>query len=76
MKVRVKVIEPGIQSRWCDRCGTYRYFSLDPVTDARLAGALRLRWLTSTEVAAYLETLEVFTIEDVIGMVNNKEGTQ
>lgn len=54
IKVRVKVLEPGVQSRWCDRCQTYRYFILEQVTDPRFQwgeGVLRLRWMTAEEAA-------------------------
>lgn len=56
VKVRVKVIEPGVQSRWCDRCQDYRYFTLEPM--AMLTDTLKLRWLDQLEVAQYLADLD------------------
>ena len=53
IKIRVKIIEPGIQSRWCDRCQDYRYFTLELHPKF---GALKLRWLTDMEVQEHLRT--------------------
>jgi hypothetical protein len=47
VKVRVKVVEPGIQSRWCDRCGEWRYFTLEEMQ--MIPGTLRFRWLSDGE---------------------------
>lgn len=54
IKVRIKVLEPGVQSRWCDRCGEWRYFTLEPVNDARFQDTLRMRWLSAAETAAHV----------------------
>lgn len=51
VRVRVKVLEPGVQSRWCDRCDCYRYFDLQPMP--KLEGVLALRWLTTVEGKAH-----------------------
>jgi hypothetical protein len=51
VKVRIKVLVPGIQSRWCDRCGVWRYFTLEPMP--KFDGMLQLRWLTDKEAKAH-----------------------
>lgn len=58
IKVRVKVLEPGIQSRWCERCQDWRYFVLESVPDERFANCLRLRWLTTLEAERYVNALD------------------
>jgi hypothetical protein len=65
--VRVKVLEPGIQSRWCDRCGTYRYFMLEAMNDDRFPSTLRLRWLSVEEAERYVNSqTEVLDLQDIL----------
>jgi hypothetical protein len=56
--VRVKVLEPGIQSRWCDRCQTFRYFILETMDDPRFPDVLKLRWLTANEAADHEASID------------------
>lgn len=56
VRIRVKVLEPGVQSRWCDRCQAWRYFTLEPM--ANLDHTLKLRWLNDTEVKTHEETVD------------------
>ena len=56
VKVRVKVLEPGVQSRYCDRCGEWRYFILEPMP--KMDHVLRLRWLTVDEVLAHEASID------------------
>lgn len=58
VKVRIKVVEPGIQSRWCDRCETWVYFVLEPMTDPRFKDVLKLRWLTPVEAAEHEASID------------------
>lgn len=52
-KIRVKVIEPGVQARWCDRCKEYRYFILEFQPKF---GALKFRWMSDREIEHHLAT--------------------
>lgn len=51
VKVRVKVLVPGVQSRWCDRCKTWRYFTLEPMP--KFPNMLQFRWLSDREAKAH-----------------------
>lgn len=77
--VRVKVLEPGIQSRWCDRCQTWQYFDLQPMTDERFPDTLRLRWLTKEEVMEHECSIDddtwALTLDALKGMSDNKGET-
>lgn len=66
--VRVKVIEPGVQARWCEPCNKYRYFTLEATNQITEGGlkVLRLRWLTDQESVAYESLSDGPTIEGVI----------
>lgn len=57
IKVRVKVLIPGIQSRWCDRCQDWRYFTLEELGDEKFQDVLKLRWLTSREAELIVNAL-------------------
>lgn len=66
--VRVKVLEPGVQSRWCDRCQTWRYFALEELVPG--TWRLRLRWLTDQEA----EDHERQTKEGIVKGVTCEDG--
>ena len=51
VRVRVKIIEPGVQSRWCEVCRVWRFFRLSEVVS--MPGLLKLHWLTDSEVVEY-----------------------
>ena len=61
-QVRVKVVEPGYQDRYCPLCKTTSTFVLEEI--GSLPGTLRLRWLTGGEVARMHEW-EPETIIDI-----------
>ncbi len=64
VRVRVKVLEPGVQSRRCDRCDAWRYFILEPMT-GKMEGTLRLRWLSEEEVAVYEGEIDEAMLDEV-----------
>lgn len=49
--MRVKIAEPGVQSRRCELCHRVNYFILESI--ARFPGTLWLRWITEHEAAEY-----------------------
>lgn len=63
IKVRVKINEPGVQARWCDRCGRTRYFRLAELPG--MEGLLRLTWLSDSEALEH-EQAEGPGIEDIL----------
>ena len=50
--VRVKIVEPGPQLRKCPLCKAHNWFMLEPSTFT--TGALRLRWMSTSEIDAML----------------------
>jgi hypothetical protein len=66
--VRVKYVEPGVQSRWCARCQVWRYFTLEPMAGEKWEGVLRLRWLTDSETAEHEAGLDGDLTLDQIGV--------
>lgn len=54
--VRVKVLEPGVQTRWCGRCEEWRYFNLYPAP--KVEGILKLHWMTDSEIDQYIMAMD------------------
>ena len=61
--VRVKIVEPGVQTRKCDLCKTVNHFTLEP--SQMFPDRLRLRWLTDSEVEQINDPGGELGIEDL-----------
>lgn len=53
--IRVKIIEPGLQSRKCELCKTVNYFMLEELMI--VPGVLKLRWVSEAEAERYLKAV-------------------
>lgn len=47
--VRVKIKEPGVQSRPCPLCHAVNYFVLEGSADPKWEGSLFMRWISADE---------------------------
>jgi hypothetical protein len=47
--VRVKIKEPGVQSRRCELCHAENWFVLEESPDERWKGMLFMRWISAAE---------------------------
>ncbi len=54
--IRVKIKEPGIQSRTCPLCKTTNYFRLTESDNVRWKGLLRMQWISEEEALHEMET--------------------
>lgn len=55
--IRVKIVEPGLQSRVCGYHHSTHYFRLEEMR--MMPGTLRLRWVTTDEASDYLITQQM-----------------
>jgi hypothetical protein len=55
VRVRIKIIEPGVQERWCNRCGQHKHFELQPTSTV---GLLKLRWFTPQQSNQWIQKQE------------------
>ena len=53
--IRVKIVEPGVQSRRCALCHQVNWFQLTESDNLRWKGLLKLEWITAEEAAEILE---------------------
>jgi hypothetical protein len=67
--VRVKTVEPGLQSRKCELCLTVNWFVLEKIHNSFAEGVLKLRWLSDSEATAMQEAHEAdlsnLSVEDL-----------